>query len=109
MDLVEKRRIEIIHAAMKVFSNNGFERSKMETIAAEAGIGKGTIYGYFSSKKELFEEMICYNIDKYKDELIKIVASQQSFSKKLAMLFSYHANFIEKNLDILQVTNNSKL
>ena len=81
MDLKEKRQEEIIQAAMNVFSKNGFESSKMEDIATEAGIGKGTIYGYFSSKRELFEEMICYNIDKYKKELSKIVVGQQSFSE----------------------------
>lgn len=109
MDLRKKRQEEIIQAAMNVFSKNGFEGSKMEVIAAEAGIGKGTIYGYFSSKRELFEEMICYNIDKYKKELSKIVAGQQSFSEKLERLFQYHAGFLDQNLDIFQITSTGKL
>lgn len=109
MDLREKRREEIIQAAMNVFSKKGFERSKMEAIATEAGIGKGTIYGYFSSKKELFEEMIYYNLDKYKKELSKIIVGQQNFSEKLEGLFRYHASFLNQNLDIFQVINNGEL
>lgn len=109
MDLKERRREEIILAAMNVFLRNGFDRSKMEAIAAEAGIGKGTIYGYFSSKEELFEKMICYNLDRYKKELSNIVTSQQSFSEKLKRLLEHHANFLNQNVDVFHIINNGKM
>jgi Bacterial regulatory proteins, tetR family. len=105
MDLKEKRRMEIIQAAMRVFSKNGFERTKMEAIAAEAGIGKGTIYEYFSSKKQLFEEMIDLNLDKYRENLYKIVKDEQSFYQKLHSLCRYHADFLNQHLDIIRFTS----
>jgi len=46
--------MEIIHAAIKVFSKKGMVKAKMADIAMEAGIGKGTIYEYFRSKEEVF-------------------------------------------------------
>lgn len=109
MDLKIKRKEQIIYAAMNVFSKNGFENSKMETIALEAGIGKGTIYGYFSSKKQLFEEMIYFNLEEYKKELFKIIEEENSFSEKLERLFRYHAKFIDQNLDIFQLMNSGKI
>lgn len=109
MELRNRREEEIIYAAMNVFSKNGFEQSKMEDIAIEAGIGKGTIYGYFTSKRELFEEMICYNIDEYKEELSKILAVDNSFPEKLERLFRYHAKFIDQSLDIFHLINSGTI
>lgn len=109
MSLKEKRQEEIIYAAMNVFSKSGFENSKMEDIALEAGIGKATIYGYFSSKRELFEEMISYNMSEYKKELSKIIVEQNSFPEKLESLFRYHARFIDQNLDIFQLMNSGRI
>lgn len=109
MDLRKRREKEIIYAAMNIFSKNGFENSKMEDIASEAGIGKGTIYGYFTSKIDLFEEMICYNMSQYKEELSKIILEDSCFSQKLDRLFHYHASFIGENLDIFQLMDSGRI
>ena len=93
MDLKEKRREEIIHAAMKVFSQYGYERATMENIAAEAGIGKGTIYEYFPSKRQLFEDMIYFYLDKYKYNLREVIFKRQSFHQKFHNLCQYNADF----------------
>ena len=50
----DKKRREILQAAMQVFAQDGYHRAKMETVAEEAGIGKGTVYEYFKSKADLF-------------------------------------------------------
>ena len=39
---------------MQVFAREGYHRAKMEAVAEEAGIGKGTVYEYFKSKTDLF-------------------------------------------------------
>jgi len=49
-----RKRREILEAAMRVFSREGYHRAKMEAVAEEAGIGKGTVYEYFKSKTDLF-------------------------------------------------------
>ncbi|PLX99274.1 MAG: hypothetical protein C0623_09335 [Desulfuromonas sp.] len=43
----------IIDAAMKLFGEKGYEQTSMEELAREAGVGKGTIYGYFNTKSEI--------------------------------------------------------
>jgi AcrR family transcriptional regulator len=47
------RREQILAAAVKVFARKGFAASRIEDVAAEAGIGKGVIYLYFDSRDEL--------------------------------------------------------
>jgi len=48
------RRGEILAAAMKVFSEKGYDGTRMADIAAQASITKGTIYLYFSNKEDVF-------------------------------------------------------
>ncbi|MGD8601394.1 MAG: TetR/AcrR family transcriptional regulator [Gemmatimonadota bacterium] len=49
---------EILKAALQVFLERGLAGARMEDIAQEAGISKGTLYLYFSGKEELFQEAI---------------------------------------------------
>lgn len=54
----EARRKEILHAAMREMAKVGIKNLRIEKIAEAAGIGKGTIYEYFSSKEEIFSASI---------------------------------------------------
>ncbi len=50
----QKKRKEIMDAAIAVFSRAGYHRTKIKDVADEAGVGKGTVYEYFESKEDLF-------------------------------------------------------
>ena len=52
-DIRGRRRQAILTAAAEEFWQSGFEHARMDAIAARAGIGKSTIYEYFSSKTAL--------------------------------------------------------
>jgi AcrR family transcriptional regulator len=54
----EERLKDILDAALDVFSERGFAQARLEDVAARAGIAKGTIYLYVSSKQELFETLV---------------------------------------------------
>ncbi len=43
-----------MNGAAAVFARDGYEGASMSRIAAEAGVSKGTLYNYFTSKAELF-------------------------------------------------------
>lgn len=47
------RREEILAAAVRVFARNGYAAARMEEIAKEAGVAKGSVYLYFDSREEL--------------------------------------------------------
>lgn len=53
----ERRRI-ILKAALDVFSRHGFAAARLDDVAAQAGVAKGTLYLYFPNKQTLFEELI---------------------------------------------------
>ncbi len=52
----EAKRKDILNAAIHVFVEQGAAKTKIADIAKRANIGKGTIYEYFSSKEDIFQE-----------------------------------------------------
>ena len=54
----EDRPDEVLDAALRLFVRNGFAATKVEDIATDAGLSKGAVYRYFSSKEEIFESLV---------------------------------------------------
>ena len=54
----ENRPAEILEAALKIFSLKGFAATKLDEVAKEAGVSKGTVYLYFESKEALFKAIV---------------------------------------------------
>jgi AcrR family transcriptional regulator len=50
----QKRRGDILEAAMQLFKENAYEAVNMATVARQADLAKGTLYLYFKTKEELF-------------------------------------------------------
>ncbi len=53
-DLKTRREEEILEAAATLFAECGYSQADTQTLADRLGVGKGTIYRYFPSKRELF-------------------------------------------------------
>jgi AcrR family transcriptional regulator len=54
----QDRPAEILEAALKVFAQKGFAAARMDDIAKEAGVTKGTIYLYFENKEAVFKSLV---------------------------------------------------
>ena len=52
-NVTDQRKIQIINAAEDVFTKKGFDQARMDDIAEETGLSKGTLYLYFKSKDDL--------------------------------------------------------
>ena len=52
------KRDAIMDAAIEVFGKNGLDGANVDDIARTAGVAKGTIYLYFTSKHEIFEAVL---------------------------------------------------
>ncbi|HKD68492.1 MAG TPA: TetR/AcrR family transcriptional regulator [Candidatus Binataceae bacterium] len=57
-EYAEARRDQILEAALHLFSRKGFAESSVDEIAAEAGLGKATLYLYFPSKEILLQKLV---------------------------------------------------
>lgn len=61
--LDDDKKERVIRAAIKEFQMHGFEKAKVESIAQNAGVAKGSIYQYFEDKKELFLYSVTWAIE----------------------------------------------
>lgn len=76
MDFVRARQPEqknqrldsILSAAGSLFESSEFEQVSMREIAREAGLGKASLYHYFSTKEEVFFELFLRDIDLWVDD-----------------------------------------
>ncbi|MEO5658194.1 MAG: TetR/AcrR family transcriptional regulator [Polaromonas sp.] len=53
---------ELLDAALDLFVEKGFAATRVEEVAARAGVSKGTLFLYFPSKDELFKAVVRENI-----------------------------------------------
>jgi len=50
----DARPKELISAALQLFAQRGFAGTRLEDVAAKAGVSKATVYLYFKNKEDLF-------------------------------------------------------
>ncbi len=53
-----ERPREILDAALRVFAAHGYNATRLEDVAAAAGVTKGTIYYYFENKEDLLFRLV---------------------------------------------------
>ena len=54
----ERRRPEVLDAALELFLENGYQGTSMEAVARAAGVTKPVVYACFDSKDELFRSLL---------------------------------------------------
>lgn len=54
----EARPAELAAAALEMFAEKGFAATRLDDVAARAGVSKGTVYLYFDSKEDLFKAVV---------------------------------------------------
>lgn len=54
----DERPSELVSAALDLFVDRGFAATRLDDVAARAGVSKGTLYLYFESKEALFRAVI---------------------------------------------------
>ncbi len=81
----EARPGELLDAALDLFVEKGFAATRVEEVAARAGVSKGTLFLYFSSKEELFKAVVRENISgRFKEWSDEISSCQGSTHDMLA-------------------------
>lgn len=67
LELRAEMRSTILQKSLLYFAKNGFAGTKISDLSKNIGIGQGTIYIYFESKEELYQEIL--RIADYEQEL----------------------------------------
>ena len=82
----EARPGELLDAALDLFVAKGFAATRVEEVAAKAGVSKGTLFLYFKSKEELFEAVVRENIG---NQINQGLAEIESFEGPTTHMLKY--------------------
>ena len=80
----EQKRGEILGAAIRCFTRDGFRGASTTDICTEAGISPGHLYHYFASKQAIIEAMIDLGLARSAERLEKILAAPNVIEALLA-------------------------
>lgn len=90
LNLPEDKRKRITDAALKEFAQKGYQQGSMQAISQRAGVAKGSMYQYFTNKKELFY----YIFDQVIEEKIEFVRDTLETNRVLPFFEQLEALFL---------------
>lgn len=114
--ILNKRDL-ILDSAGKLFRHYGYEKTTIDEIAKDAGIGKGTIYTEFKNKDEIMLCVMRGLIADLNSQMIKSVGSfsnynldtiRQMIIKKLLICYSHSKNNFH-GTEVFKFVHNNKI
>ncbi len=101
-ELWAQRKEEILTQAALLFAQHGYSETDTQLLAETLGVGKGTVYRYFPSKRELFlaaadrvMRMLRERIDARVDRATDPLQSIQDAIHEFLSFFGEHPQFVE--------------
>jgi AcrR family transcriptional regulator len=85
----ERTREELLRAAEMIFARDGFEASRIEDIAAEAGRSRGAFYANFASKTEVFLALRTLATRRHAHEVRERIEGLQGDAARYAAIIRY--------------------
>lgn len=84
----KEKKAEIIAAALRVLGRKGISETKIQDIAEEAGIGKGTIYLYFKNKAEILNSILEQHISSGDNTMGHVFSSSKPAEETIQMMLA---------------------
>lgn len=99
---IEQTREIIVRTAQKLFARFGFNKTSMDEIARVSRKAKGSLYYHFSSKEDLFREVVQKEIDEIKKQLEPILYEDLEADQKLKKFLTKHCELVVKAINYLE-------
>ena len=103
-DIRTRREEEILEAATKLFAECGYTDADTQTLADRLGVGKGTIYRYFPSKRELFLAAADRLIHQLHDTIRTAVNQIESSVDRLYVAICAYLKFFAEHPEFVELT-----
>jgi AcrR family transcriptional regulator len=99
----------ILDSAVKLFSKNGFEKTSIEALAKEAGIGKGTVYSYFRTKRDIVKAFCDDQLEYTRSELALKTNPDTPLIEQLLIIFMADFKYVTENKEFGRVYLHEKI
>jgi len=87
----------ILLAAIEMFLEKDYYQVTVVEIAERAGVGKGTVYEYYSSKEVLFRECFSYCTNSYLNSFIEHLNKTSNVKKTMRDIINTHLQMLNEN------------
>ncbi len=102
-----KRRMEnignILDVAENLFVKNGYRKTSMDDIAAEAQFSKATIYRYFDGKLDILIRIVKDSMNEYSDKMTNIIKENISAEQKIKKIIHSILSYFQKKKNLARV------
>ncbi len=92
-----QHKTEILEAAERIFSENGYYNTSIQEIADTAEFSVGTIYNFFKSKDELYLNILKFRFDEYIKIVEEVLNSGDGSLRKMRQIISAKIKFFEEH------------
>ncbi len=86
----------IIKAARQRFAHFGYSKVTMDEIAGDVEMGKASLYYYFPTKENLFQEVILQEQNEFVEEIEKILKNETRAKDKLLQYVDLRLKYFQK-------------
>ncbi len=83
----DARPAELLSAALEIFTERGFAGTRLDAVAARAGVSKGTLYLYYANKEDLFKAVVRVGLVSPLTEARDMIDSFGGSSSELLRIF----------------------
>lgn len=98
-----ERREQLLRTAVGVFAEHGYHASSMNDVAEAAGVTKPVLYQHFSSKRELFIELLGEIGNELIDTISKATADAAGPRQQIENGFRAYFHFVAEHTDSFKV------
>jgi len=99
----DEKRSMIFKAALKVFSEHGYHNATIDEIADYSGVGKGTVYRYFSSKEVLINQLLMEKFQLIVDSISNIHSTDNDILQQIRRWIEFWIEFISENHELYRL------
>ena len=105
--LVEERREQIVKAATKLFSEQGYYLTTIQDIAREAGISVGLIYQYFKDKDDVLFLTLKLVLETYEKVIPAAIEGAEHPLERLCLAIGAYCRVVDRMRDATVLTYRS--
>jgi AcrR family transcriptional regulator len=98
-----QRREQLLETATTVFAEKGYHATSMNDVAEAAGVTKPVLYQHFSSKRELFVELLTEIGDELRETIAKATADATRPRQQIEDGFRAYFHFVNDRTDAFRV------
>lgn len=98
----KEKPAQIIEAAFAVFGDVGYEATVIKDIAEKAGISSGTIYTYFSDKRDLFRATALEGWSRFLQQIREIAESDEPADARIQQVIEIGFRNLKNSLPLLR-------